>query len=86
MRQRAMVSEARLELALNALSTRSLCRLGYSDACGYWLAEPKLAEDWPAFALRAPARQPSLTSRVKAGGPPEIRTPTSGIKNPALYR
>jgi hypothetical protein len=66
MRQRAMVSEARLELALNALSTRSLCRLGYSD---------KISE-----AL-------SNASPIKAvGGPPEIRTPTSGIKNPALCR
>src|ERR1051326_979421 len=55
---REMVSAGRLERPLSALSTRSLCRLGYADEIASWSTDAFLDEDWCSVHGFEPATCP----------------------------
>src|SRR5580700_10185685 len=68
---------------IRSLAMRRLCRAGWRIA---GLPSRSSRQLPPAFALRAPARQPSLAARAKAGAAEGIRTPDPRITNAVLYR
>ena len=77
-----MVSAGRLERPLSALSTRSLCRLGYADEM------PSSAKASEGILLRASRNYKSCEARSakQDGEPRRARTSCGGVKSPVPGR